>query len=135
MQAVKRRIQNLRLHQLKHIFAEFYFNPNSTWTYLVSSKTLLVYKGNPKHVFYIAFQREKSVPLLYLGFCTQKTLSYISWRISRSGVIKVAAFSNHQRYWWSKPSMVFLESQTGEFVCLFFFWLQMWVLVFQSPNK
>ena len=42
-----------------------------------SSKTLLVYKGNPKNVFKKAFQREKSVPLLYLGFCTQKAISYL----------------------------------------------------------
>ena len=45
--------------------------------YWVSSKTLLVYKGNPMHVFIKAFQREKSVPLLYLGICTQKAFSYL----------------------------------------------------------
>ena len=43
----------------------------------VSNLLLLVYKGNPKHIFNRAYQREKSVPLLYLGFCTQKALSHL----------------------------------------------------------
>ena len=36
---------------------------------------LLVYKGNSKHVFIKLF-RERRVPPLYLGFYTQKALSY-----------------------------------------------------------
>ena len=43
----------------------------------ISDLLLLVYKGNPKHVFNKTFQREKSVPSLYLGFYTQKALSYL----------------------------------------------------------
>ena len=50
---------------------------SSQKTIRISDLLLLVYKGNPKHVFNKTFQREKSVPSLYLGFYTQKALSYL----------------------------------------------------------
>ena len=56
--------------------------------------------------------------VLYSKISLISSTGVISWRISRSGVVEVVAFSSHQRYWWSKPSRVVLESQTGEFVLL-----------------
>ena len=43
----------------------------------VSNPLLLVYKGNPKHVFVRLFRERKVCLFLYLGFCTQKSLSYL----------------------------------------------------------
>ena len=63
----------------------------------------------------------------------------IPWRISRSGVVEVATFSSHQKCWWSKPSRVVLEPQTGEFVLLNFWWdlkvTNVGVCVLQRPKK
>ena len=60
----------------------------------------------------------------------------IPWRITRFGVVEVAAFSSHQRCWWSKPSRVVLESQTREFVLLKL-WVrsQTWVFVFCKGQR
>ena len=65
-------------------------------------------------MFFKAFQREKSVPLLYLGFCTQNALSYllpvlfleesqdvVLWKLLPSLVIKGANDLNLQGLSWS----------------------------------
>ena len=115
-----------KLDRSRVVSVEFELSPNNSLSSLrirVSNLLLLVYKGSPKHDSYKAFQREKSVPPLYLGFCTQKALmsstSVIPWRISRSDVVEIAVFSSHQSCWWFKPSRAVLESQTGEFVFFF----------------
>ena len=56
--------------------------------------------------------------VLYLKNSLIFSTGVITWRISRSGVDQVVAFSSHQKCWWSKPSRVVLESQTREFVLL-----------------
>ena len=64
------------IENCRHVLsAEFLFKPNyslSPKRIKVSNLLLQVYKENPKHIFNKVFQREKSVSLLYLGFCTQK---------------------------------------------------------------
>ena len=52
----KKSSENAWFDRSKHVSVEFYFSPNSTYTYCVSSKTLLLYKGNPKHVFVRLFK-------------------------------------------------------------------------------
>ena len=66
-----------KLDRSKHVSEKFLFQPNCSLSpkrIRVSDLFLQVYKGNPKHVFIRLF-KEKSVQLLHLGFCTQKTLS------------------------------------------------------------
>ena len=65
----------IRFNQSKLVQIVFLQNfptqPKPIWR-VGLSVLLLVYKGNPKHIF-IRFLREKRVFLfLYLGFCTQK---------------------------------------------------------------
>ena len=56
--------------------------------------------------------------VLFLKSSLMSSTGAIPWRISRFGIVEVAAFSCQQSCWWSKPSKVVLESQTGEFVLL-----------------
>ena len=93
----------------------------------VSNLLLLVYKGNPKHVFSGFLEREECASFVYRVLYPKSFLisstGVIPWKISRSGVVEVTAFSCYQRCWWSKPLRVVLESQTGEFMLLNF-WVE-----------
>ena len=67
-------------------------------------------------------EREECASFVDLGFYTKK-LSHVFYRCYslknlKIRCSKVAAFSSHQRCWWSKPSRVVLELQIGEFVCV-----------------
>ena len=57
--------------------------------------------------------------VLYQKSSLISSTSVIPWRILGSDVVEVVAFSSHQRYWWSKPLKVVLESQIGEFVVFY----------------
>ena len=75
------------------------FQPKFNLMYQVSSKTLLVYKGNFKHVFSRLF-RERIVCLLLVLFL-EKSQDLVLQKLLPSLVIKGADDLNLQRWSWS----------------------------------
>ena len=116
-----------KLDQSKHVYAEFLFKPNCSLSQKrirVSDLLLLVYKGNPKHVF-IRFFKEKSMPLSCLlpVLFLEGSQDLVLQKLLPSLVIKGTDDLNLQGWSWSlkHESLCFLS--------------QVWVLLLQRPNR